>query len=99
MTELLEFLKIYKDYGVGGLFLCLELCTVYVFYKELKASRAEAIAMTEKVIGIADKAASAINDMNRSSLDSKSALDLVRTQNAEFISFLKGRDEHRRTRQ
>lgn len=109
MVEMLEFLKIYKDYGVAGLFIALLLVVVFYFYKELKSSKAEAlqqseqsnakiIALTEKIISVADKAASSISDNNDMSADLKTALDQMRTQNNECISFFKGRDEgHRRT--
>ncbi len=97
MTEILEFLKIYKDYGVGGLFLALELFTVYFFYKELKSSKNEMIEMTVKVTTIADKAANAIEESSRLCLDVKSGMDQTRSQNNEFMAFLRGRDEHRRT--
>lgn len=99
MTELLEFLKVYKDYGVAGLFIALELFTVYFFYKELKSSKAESVAMTEKVITVADKSANAINEASKASYDTKGALDTTIRQNAEFIAFLRGRDDnHRRQR-
>lgn len=98
MTEILEFLKVYKDYGVAGLFIALELITVYFFYKELKNSKAEVVVMTEKVITVADKAANAIQEISRTSSEVKSGIDQMRSQNIEFISFLKGRDDHRRAR-
>lgn len=98
MTEILEFLKVYKDYGVAGLFISLELITVYFFYRELKNSKAEVVVMTEKVITVADKAANAIQEISRTSSEVKSGIDQMRSQNIEFISFLKGRDDHRRAR-
>ncbi len=97
MAEILEFLKIYKDYGVAGLFICLELFTVYWFYQELKNSKKEMIEMTVKVTTIADKAANAIEENSRLCLDVKSGMDQTRAQNNEFMAFLRGRDEHRRT--
>ncbi len=99
MAEILEFLKVYKDFGVAGLFICLELFTVYFFYKELKNSKNEMIEMTIKVITIADKATNAIEESSKLSLDVKIGMDQTRAQNNEFMAFLRGRDEHRRQRQ
>lgn len=95
MAEIMELLKVYKDFGVAGLFICLELFTVYAFYKDLKNSKSELVAMTEKVTTIADKATAAIVEMNRASLDVRSGMDQMRAQNNEFVSFLRGRDERR----
>ncbi len=95
MTEILELLKVYKDFGVAGLFLCLYLITVYFFYKNMQAGKIEAVAMTERVVLMLDKAANAINEMSRVSMEEKASLDQMRSQNNEFISFLRGRDERR----
>lgn len=98
MTEMFEFLKVYKDLGVAGLFIGLELLTVFYFYKELKNSKSESMVMVRDVTCALDKATAAITEMNRASVDSKQNMDLMRAQNNEFMSFLKGRDEHRRSR-
>ncbi len=98
MESILKLLEIYKDYGVAGLFICLELLTVYFFYKELKSSKNEMIEMTVKVTTIADKAANAIEESSRLCLDVKSCMDQKRAQDNEFMAFLRGRDDHRRPR-
>ncbi len=98
MSEIVELLKIYKDYGVAGLFIALELLTVFFFYKELKSSKKEMVDMTVQVTTVADKAANAIEEMNKASMDVKTGMDQLKSQNNEFISFLRGRDEHRRSR-
>ena len=98
MPEIIELLKVYKDFGTAALFIALLLITVYFFYKELKASKQEVVAMTEKMTTVADKSAAAIVDINKTCGELKESLDEVRTQNNEFVSFLKGRDDgHRRT--
>jgi len=96
MAELMEFLKIYKDLGVAALFIALYLVTVYFFYKELKNSKDEVVVMTEKVTAVLDKAATAITEMNKTTRDGKDSIDQLRNQNEQFLSFLRGRDEHRR---
>ncbi len=97
MGEIMEFLRIYKDFGVAGLFIALYIVTVYYYNKEIKSSKSEAILMVEKVTTVADKAAHAIMESNRTSIELKSGIDQLRAQNNDFISFLRGRDEHRRT--
>ncbi len=98
MSEIMEFLKIYKDYGAAGIFMTFYVITVYFFYKELKSSKAEAVAMTVLVTTVADKATAAITEMNDAALTVKSGMDQLRAQNNEFMSFLRGRDENRRSR-
>ena len=94
MTELLEFLKVYKDFGVAGLFIALELVTVWLFYKELKNSKEELVTMTKLVITALDSAANAIEDMNSKSDASTKSVNDIRTQNEKFQAFLQGRDEN-----
>lgn len=97
MTELFEFLKVYKDFGVAGLFICLELVTVYTFYKELKSSKEEVVAMTKLVTMTLDNASTAIEDMNDVAASSKRSVDDLCNQSKNFQAFLQGRDDQRRT--
>ncbi len=98
MSEIMDLLKVYKDYGVAGLFICLYLITVYFFYKELKNSKSEYVTMVERVVGTLDKATSAITEASQTSKDARECMDQTRSQNNEFISFLRGRDDGRRPR-
>ncbi len=93
MTELLEFLKVYKDFGVAGLFIALELVTVWLFYKELKNGKSELVAMTKMVTMALDNAATAIEDMNTKSDANTRSVNDIRNQNEKFQAFLQGRDD------
>lgn len=98
MTEILEFLKIYKDFGVAGLFIALYLGTLFFFYKELKNSKNELVAMTKLVTMTLDNASTAIEDMNELSSSTKRSVEDLTTQSRTFQAFLQGRDENRRSR-
>ncbi len=93
MTELLEFLKVYKDFGVAGLFIALELVTVWLFYKELKNSKTELVAMTKLVTMTLDNASTAIEDMNKLSENTKRSVEDLCNQSKTFQAFLQGRDD------
>ncbi len=96
MAEIMELLKIYKDFGIATFFIALELGTVFFFYKHLNKSKDDAVTTTEKVITALDKASNALLESSRASGEIKDGMDHMRTQNNEYIAFLKGRDEHRR---
>lgn len=98
MAEIMEFLKIYKDFGVAGLFLALELVTIWLFYKELKNSKDELVAMTKLVTMTLDNASTAIEDMNTLSKNTKQSVDDLCNQSKTFQAFLQGRDENRDNR-
>jgi hypothetical protein len=92
MTELLEFLKVYKDFGWVAV--CFTI--VYFFYKELKSRQVELVAITEKVTTALDKASNAIADMNETAEENKKSVNDMRHQNATFQAFLQGRDDNNR---
>jgi hypothetical protein len=96
MTEVFELLKVYKEAGLAAFFMACELLTIYFFYKELKSSKSETAAMVEKVTMVADKASAAILMVNDAMTETKTGMDQIRSQNSEFLAYLKGRDENRR---
>ncbi len=97
MEAFLELLKVYKDFGVAALFLALLLVVVKVFYGDLKSTKQEYVVLLERTITVIEKATSAIEESNGASREKKDGMDQLRAQNSELISFLRGRDEHRRT--
>ncbi len=92
MTELFELLKVYKDVGVAGLFICLYLITIYYFYKELKDANTRTAQTTERVVVALDKASQAIERSVQGADSVCKSLDINTRQTAEFISFVRGRD-------
>lgn len=98
MAELFEFLKVYKDFGVAGLFICLELVTVYFFYKELKNGKEELVAITKMVTMTLDNASTAIENMNATTESTKKSVDDLCNQSKTFQAFLQGRDDNRSNR-
>jgi len=93
MAEIAEALKIYKDYGIAGLFLVLYLTTVWKFHETLKSNKTEMVMMVERVIHVADTSSAAIAASNETMSEVKSGMDQLVRQNGEFLSYLKGRDE------
>lgn len=91
MTELLEAMKLYKDFGWAGL--CI--IVVYFFYRELKASKAEVVEMTKLVTKTLDTAATAIEEMNDLTESTKRSVEDLCNQSRLFQAFLQGRDDNR----
>ncbi len=95
METLAELMKTYKDVGVAGLFLAENLILLYFFYKELKSSKAETVAMIERVVSALDTSSSA-SENNADVLKSVGvSLDTNTKQTGEFIAFVRGRDAGR----
>lgn len=92
MTEILELLKVYKDFGVAGLFITLYLLTVWRFYRELKDREQKGMAMTERMIVALDGAANAIERNGEVLSTVEKSIGESTTQVKLFIAFIRGRD-------
>ncbi len=96
MDSLLELLKVYKDYGVAGLFMVLFVATIYFFYKDLKERLKEQVAITERVVNVLDKASNSMSTSAEKLGGVEESINNQSTQTKEFIAFLRGRDEGRK---
>ncbi len=92
MTELMELLKVYKDFGAATLFLALYIITVFFFYKELKNSKDEMVRITERLVTALDNASEAGEKTVEILKNVGFSLDKNTVQTGEFIAFVKGRD-------
>ena len=93
MPDLLEFIKIYRDFGFLGLYLVV----TFFFYRELKSRNAESVDMVIKVTQALDRSTETNEDSNDIHRDVRKSIDENKQNNQNFIEFLKGRDDGRRS--
>lgn len=97
--EIVEFLKAYKDFGYLGLFIA----TLYVCYREMKSrqaestataekSKAEVVAITEKVTKALDISAAAINTSSQKHEEVTRSVEAMKATTSELVAVLKDRD-------
>jgi len=93
-----DAVTIYRDAGVAALFIVLYLTTLYFFIRDLREQRVAAHVNAEKMVKALENSErttqQAIECMNQV----KETISLHATQTAEFIAYLEGRDDARRTR-
>ncbi len=97
MSEIVELLKAYKDYGAGAIFMALYIVTIVYFYKELKENKAETAKITERVVTALDKSSESIERTVQVLSNVGKSLDQNTKETAEFIAFVRGRDSVGRT--
>jgi len=93
VPDLLEFIKIYRDFGFLGLYLVV----TFFFYRELKSRNAESVDMVIKVTQALDRSTETNEDSNDIHRDVRKSIDENKQNNQNFIEFLKGRDDGRRS--
>ena len=92
MTEFAASWQVYRDFGVAGLFILLYLSTVIAFVKDLKEQRKTQSDMVERVIKSMESSAAVTGQCVEVLKEVRQVTSESTKQNAEFLSYLKGRD-------
>lgn len=91
------YITVYRDLGVGAFFALLYLGTVSMFLRDLISQRKiaadRANAQVERMATALDACSTAVNNSTKVLEAVKSNIDESTRQTAEFIAYLKGRDQ------
>lgn len=92
MAEILEFLKVYEKGGMTLLILAALMLVSMKLYTELR----EKASVVEKVTQALDRSSENSSKASECMSSIRASMDSNRNQNAEFLAYLKGRDEGRK---
>lgn len=86
--DLTAFLTTYKDFGIAGILIAV----VWLFYRDLKATRAEDLKTIERVTESTDKNTSALQVLTAQSSLQDTAIQHNTEKLDEYLAYQRGRD-------